>query len=446
MRIKWLSTMLVAVMLVLAACSGGNGGGGNEPSQQAAPEASQPASPADSGSSEPSPAVEEPTPAPSDGPIDLKGRTIRIGQWWGMENYLSEEEKELQKKAEEKFNVKIEYVTVPFGEIQSRIITTSVAGQPFADIIMIPLEWSIPKMVSEGYIRNIDDLVDMADPNWNSIMLKYGKYNGKQYSFTDKDNNGHGFFYNKTLIQRNGLEDPYELQERGEWTWDKFLEMAKAVTKDGVFGVSEYDAPSSLAIPFIYSNNAAVTKDDQITYDAPEALEAIQFVSDLYNVHKVVGGKWAEGTTLFYPGYRWAAYDFNGSMADDWGYVFFPKGPNADNYVVPTTINMWHLMADVENPREVMAVWKELYERDIEKGFDAVIRAEEANFRNQEGLNTLRKMLGNGTVLQFFAYEGFSNYFNEAINNIMAGKGTPSSELARIKPLTQAAIDVTLKK
>ena len=129
-----------------------------------------------------------------------------------------------------------------------------------------------------------------------------------------------------------------------------------------------------------------------------------------------------------------------------WGYVFFPKGPKADNYVVPTTINMWHLMADVENPREVMAVWKELYERDIEKGFDAVIRAEEANFRNQEGLNTLRKMLGNGTVLQFFAYEGFSNYFNEAINNIMAGKGTPSSELARIKPLTQAAIDVTLKK
>ncbi|OXS61235.1 hypothetical protein B1A99_06905 [Cohnella sp. CIP 111063] len=440
MRIRWLSTMLVAVMLALAACSGG--GSTNEPSEQASPSASA----TDAEASSPSAVAEEPEVAPSDGPIDLKGRTIRIGQWWGMENYLSEEEIERQKKAEEKFNVKIEYVTVPFGEIQSRIITTSVAGQPFADIIMIPLEWSIPKMVSEGYIRNIDDLVDMADPNWNSIMLNYGKYNGKQYSFTDKDNNGHGFYYNKTLVQRNGLEDPYELQERGEWTWDKFLEMAKAVTKDGVFGVSQYDSPSSLAIPFIYSNNAFVTKDDQITYDAPEALEAIQFVSDLYNVHKVVGGAWTEGTVLFYPGYRWAAYDFNGSMADDWGYVFFPKGPRADNYVVPTTINMWHLMADAENPREVMAVWKELYERDIEKGFDGVIRAEEANFRNQEGLNTLRKMLGNGTVLQFYAYEGFSNYFSEAINNIMAGKGTPSSELARIKPLTQAAIDVTLKK
>ncbi|MDQ6421863.1 extracellular solute-binding protein [Paenibacillus sp. LHD-117] len=438
MKLKWTPVLLIMLVIaVMAGCSSGSGSN-NEPTNAPDPTANAETTEA--------PASEEPSAAPSDGPSDLGGRTIRIGQWWGMENYLSEEEKERQRKTEEKYNVKIEYVTVPFAEIQSRIITTSVAGQPFADIIMIPLEWSIPKMVSEGYIRNIDDLVDMNDQNWNQIMLNYGKYNGKQYSFTDKDNNGHGFFYNKTLIQRNGLEDPYELQEKGEWTWDKFLEMTKAVTKDGVFGVAPYDTPTSLTIPFLYSNNGFVTKDDQITFDSPESLEAIQFVSDLYNTHKVVGGSWVEGTALFYPGYRWAAYDFNGTMADDWGYVFFPKGPKADNYVVPTPINMWHLMADVENPKEVMTVWMELFERDIEKSNDGVIRAEEANFRNQEGLNTLRKMLGNGTVLEYLAYDGFGGYFNEAINNIMSGKGTVSSELARIKPLTQAAIDVTLKK
>ncbi|MCU6712640.1 extracellular solute-binding protein [Paenibacillus sp. J5C_2022] len=440
MKSKWLSLFLVMVMVFLfAGCSSGGSSGGNNNGEAPKPTEAPKATEATQTEAPPS-------KAPENEVIDLKGRTIRIGQWWGMENYLSEEEKELQRKAEEKFNVKIEYVTVPFGEIQSRIITTSVAGQPFADIIMIPLEWSIPKMVSEGYIQPIDDLVDMNDPNWNQIMLNYGKYNGKQYSFTDKDNNGHGFYYNKTLIQRNGLEDPYELQERGEWTWDKFLEMAKAVTKDGTFGVVAPSTPSDIAIPFIYANNAYVTKDDQITFDSPEAMEALQFVSDLYNVHKVVGGSWPEGTALFYPNYRWAAYDFNNNMADDWGYVFFPKGPKADNYVVPTPINMWHLMSDVENPKEVMAVWKELYERDQEKGFDAVIRAEEANFRNQEGLNTLRKMLGNGTVLQFYAYEGFATYFNEAINNMTSGNGTPASEMARIKPLAQAAIDVTLKK
>ncbi|WMT43136.1 extracellular solute-binding protein [Paenibacillus sp. D2_2] len=442
MKRKWLAALLMITMIVmLAACSSGttNNTAKTDPK------------PATTNSSEPvkeeeNKADETASTAPVDEKIDLKGRTIRLGQWWGMENYLSEEEKEMQRKVEEKFNCKIEYVTVPFDQIQSRVITTSVAGQPFADIIWMPLEWTIPKMVSEGYIRNIDDLVDMNDPNWNDIMLSSGKYDGKQYSFTQNDNNGNGFYYNKTLIQKNGLEDPYELQEKGEWTWDKFLELAKAVTKDGVFGVTQYGDTLSLAIPFIYSNNGFVTKDDKITYDSPESMEAIQFVSDLYNVHKVVGGTFSEGTALFYPGYRWVAYDFNGSMADDWGYVFYPKGPKADKYVVPTTVNMWHLMKDVENPKDVMAVWMELYERDKEKGYDLVIRGEEANFRNQEALNTLRKMLGNGTVLQYQAYEGFQGYFKEAIDNIMSGKGTPASELARIKPLTQASIDVTLKK
>lgn len=437
MKLKLLTMMLVIAMFVFTGCSQNSGSNASKDESTPAPTTE---------TSEETATEAPPSTAPVDEKIDFKGGTIRIGQWWGMEKYLNEEEKEMQRKAEEKYNVKIEYVTVPFAEIQSRIVTTSVAGQPFADIIMIPTEWAIPKMVSEGYLRNIDDLVDMKDPNWNQVMLKNGSYGGKQYSFTDKDNNGNGFYYNKTLIQKFGLEDPYELQEKGEWTWDKFLAMTKAATKDGVFGVTPYDTASSLTLPFIYSNNGSVTKDDQITFEEPEALEAIQFVSDLYNVHKVVGGSFVEGKALFYPGARWVSADFNGSLADDWGYVFFPKGPKATEYVVPITVNMWHLMADVENPKAVMTVWQELYERNPEKGYDGVIRGEEANFRSEEGLNTLRKMLGNGTVMQFFAYDGFQGYFDEAINNIMTGKATPASELARIKPLAQAAIDVTLKK
>jgi len=443
LKSKWFVLLaLIVVMAMLAGCSSGEGK--NKSSAEPSPTQQQKseAPPTDDKGKDDNKPVEEK-------PFDFKNGTVRIGQWWGMENYLSDEEKEKQRKAEEKYNVKIEYVTVPFDEMLSKIITTAVAGQPFADIVMMPTQWVFPKLVNEGYIQPVDDFIDLNRPEWNNLMLNNGKANGKQYSFTDKDNNGHGFYYNKTLIQKNNLEDPHELQEKGLWTWDKFLEMAKAVTKDNVYGVHYFSQDLDLVLPLIYSNNGFVTKDNKILFDAPEAMEAIQFASDLYNVHKVVnredGDAWHEGRVLFRPGYRWSAFDWNESMVDDWGYVFFPMGPKANNFVVPTTVNMWHLMAGVQNPEAVMAVWQELYELDQEKGYDAVIQGEEANFRNQESLDTLRKMLGNGTIIEYYAYDGFEEIFKEAIENIMTGKGTPASELARIKPMAQAAIDEVLK-
>ncbi|WP_314586006.1 extracellular solute-binding protein [Paenibacillus terrigena] len=443
----WSMILILSMIITIVGCSGANKA--TEQTQDTTKPADTAATTDTTTTTTTTEPAKEDTPTEpamgADGKIDFKGELIRIGQWWGMENYLSEEEKERQKKAEEKFNVKIEYVTVGFDQIVPRLITSTVAGQPFADVIMIPLVDALPKLAVDGYIRPIDDLVDLNEPIWNKVMKSNGVYDGKQYSFTDKDNNGNGLFYNKTMLQKLGLEDPYALQEKGEWTWDKFLGMAKAATKDDKFGVT--DNQLDLAIAFIYANGGSVTTaDNQIGFDSPNSMEAIQFVSDLFNVHKVAGGNFAQGTALFYPGYRWSAYDFNPSMSDDWGYVFFPKGPKGTDYVVPSEINLWHLSSSVKSPKAVMAVWKELYEMDAEKGYDGVIKGEEANFRNKESLDTLRKMLGNVTAIKYGSYIGFRGIFDEAIKNIMSGKATATAELARIKPMAQAAIDVTLKK
>ncbi|WP_054739783.1 hypothetical protein [Cellulosilyticum ruminicola] len=36
---------------------------------------------------------------------------------------------------------------------------------------------------------------------------------------------------NEDIISGLGIEDPVELYEKGQWTWDKFLEIAKAQQK-----------------------------------------------------------------------------------------------------------------------------------------------------------------------------------------------------------------------
>ena len=38
--------------------------------------------------------------------------------------------------------------------------------------------------------------------------------------------------YNAAMIDSLGLEAPESLAEKGEWTWDKFAEYAKACTQD----------------------------------------------------------------------------------------------------------------------------------------------------------------------------------------------------------------------
>ena len=38
--------------------------------------------------------------------------------------------------------------------------------------------------------------------------------------------------FNKQMLEDNNLEDPRALWERGEWTWDKFIEYCQVLTQD----------------------------------------------------------------------------------------------------------------------------------------------------------------------------------------------------------------------
>lgn len=52
--------------------------------------------------------------------------------------------------------------------------------------------------------------------------------------------------YNMEMIENAGLEDPYDLWKRGEWTWDVFLDYAQKLTTgegtDKVYGFTSEEA------------------------------------------------------------------------------------------------------------------------------------------------------------------------------------------------------------
>jgi ABC-type glycerol-3-phosphate transport system substrate-binding protein len=78
-------------------------------------------------------------------------------------------------------------------------------------------------------IEPIDSIIDWNDPKWadvkdiaDSLIYKGEHYIAPLgYAFSDTQ----VLMYNKSLVEEEGLEDPYELYLKGEWDWDHFTGM-----------------------------------------------------------------------------------------------------------------------------------------------------------------------------------------------------------------------------
>ena len=92
---------------------------------------------------------------------------------------------------------------------------------------------------SEGFFYKIDELpmIDPSQPYWNQQLYSdlsmcgehffaIGAFNISAYDFT------HVLLFNKDMISDLGLENPYDLVLSGDWTYDKFAELARAAVND----------------------------------------------------------------------------------------------------------------------------------------------------------------------------------------------------------------------
>ena len=95
------------------------------------------------------------------------------------------------------------------------------------------------------------------------------------------------------MIEDANLEDPRDLVERGEWTWEKFREYCKVLTKDtdgdgniDVYGFGGW--PGDYFMNFVMSNGTNVAATATENLSSPEVGEVLQFIQDLNLVDKVM--------------------------------------------------------------------------------------------------------------------------------------------------------------
>lgn len=382
---KLFASFLAASMVIgMAGCGNqdggdqqsGNGGGG---SQQSTNQSSEPST----GSSGSDTAPTD-TPEPEEdlggytvrtdangNPIDLGGIHVVVRDWTTDPNAVSEDtsayaeaRKQYQDWVQETYNFTIEQKAISTWESAPEDFVNYVTGNGDDNYYLFYLYkgQALQSAMKNGLVYDLStlDCIDLSEPKWHQGVSEMFSVGDKVYGMRNNEGiGGRGVYFNKRILKDAGIdpEDLYKWQESGDWTWSKFEEVCAKVQKDvdndGVADIYGMATRNTIWYEIIVHTNEGdfVGKDASgnlvNSLESSETMEALNWALDMwdkYDAHLSYpeDAAWdyfltafKEGKGCFYPGELWRAKDLMDSMEDELGFVSFPKGPQADDYVNP---------------------------------------------------------------------------------------------------------------
>jgi ABC-type glycerol-3-phosphate transport system substrate-binding protein len=310
---------------------------------------------------------------------DLKGMDIIIGNWWADYDASTAKANSDNEERQIAYRLKIqkdngfkirEKNIASWDELPQVAITSIMAGSPAAQVMLLP-----PNLVLSLYNQKLlypvnevttVDLTSTKPIEWNRQIIEAFTFDGKSYGFyIGYGGSAHatGVYFNKRLFAEAGLDPelPYNMQKDGSWTWENFLDLSKKLTRDinndGIMDTYAMtaDISTTMLLSAAASNNAHFIDKDAAgkfvnAAGRPDFLQALQFTVRLQRegvlMPRPENSAWNWYKPAFHDGkvamMVEAEYVRNEieDMADDWGWVFYPKGPNANDYLSPTDENV----------------------------------------------------------------------------------------------------------
>ncbi|MNC07313.1 Bacterial extracellular solute-binding protein [compost metagenome] len=445
-KMKTLTILFAGMMLLLSACDVKEASPGKSLSENAAKIGTSTA-----------PAA---TPTPEVVP-NLGGRVIKASAWWDLKpaGDTASEKARLAKIAEveKKYNVKFEFVNVPYAEYMNKFTTTVLAGEPFADIVQMEYRSALPAIL-KGQLLLVSEFTT-PDNNINkeaNLLKKLPEIAGGEYAFSDPATLGVGIHYNRDVFKKLGLPDLQELYAKGEWTWDKFLEIAKQATKDtdndgkiDVWGFSGWSINTVRHLTVANGGMIVDTAKKKEHISDPKTIQALEFVNKMYNIDKVVKVKtdnkmnWSESNTykdgdiaMFIA----AEWNLSG-LKYDFGVVPIPLGPTGSKEATYayTSQSGKFIPKGVKDPQLVYKIFEETFDIPQTEEYPGQNHLESL-YKHQEDINMVREHIaGTGMTSLDDAYPNFPMY--EFIEEVLV-KNTSVTAAAEIyKQQAQAAID-----
>jgi len=170
----------------------------------------------------------------------------------------------------------------------------AIAAQVAPDLVSIHGAYFVP-LASKGALLPLDDYLaksqDLSVSDFNERLLNLCRHKGKLYSLP-RYTSVYALFYNKALFDAAGVPYP---DKQEPWDWNAYLQTARKLTRDtnGDGTTDQWgcfiDFWEARLYPWFWQNGGDIFSRDRskCTLDSPEDIEAVKFVADLLQVHRV---------------------------------------------------------------------------------------------------------------------------------------------------------------
>lgn len=263
----------------------------------------------------------------------------------------------------EKTGIIVEGILAPtnYSDVVTKLSSVLTAGDDSFDIVHVDELLGVTYSAA-GYLEPINEVIEPEKENYpKDVLENVSKGKDGNYYLLPQELNAMYFYINTDVMEAAGIE-------KAPTNKEEFLEAARAMTGDGVYG---YGASWSKGgqlyndiVRWMYAFGG-----DLYDWTKPESKEALQFMYDLLYTEKVVSEA-ALGDT--YDAMNQKMIDNKYGMAFQWAYLSDVCGEKWQNGIeiaaVPTfttnkTISAgWHMAINknskkIDAAKEVLKVW-----------------------------------------------------------------------------------------
>lgn len=213
-------------------------------------------------------------------------QTTVVWSYWGDPGELPPFQEIIKNFEAAHPTIKIQVQHAPWSGYWTQL-DAQLAAKEGPDVMFIT---NVPTYASRGVLEPLNDYIAKSKVNWkeyNDDTLGIFKYQGKVYGYP-RDNDTTVLYYNKDAFDEAKVAYPTD-----KWRWNDFLEAAQKLTKRDGDRVLRYgSALEDNKWPVWVFQNGAAAFDDPVTptkflLGSPKAVEALQYMADLINKHKV---------------------------------------------------------------------------------------------------------------------------------------------------------------